>query len=349
MYLKKVAVAGAVLAFAGGAIAQSSVTLYGIADAFAGQKSTGIGAAKVQRTVVDTDGMANSRWGLRGSENLGGGLKAEFQFESLFDITNGATTQVTTVPASVAPQLFSSQAWVGVSGGFGNVKLGRQVSPFHSFVGLTNNLYDATAFSTTGTVWGQGSLPNYVGRFDNAISYESPVFNGFSGKVALGFGENKALATPTTPALSAARNTSLNIKYAKGPLVAGYSFQEQTPQGSAPALKYNLLGGSYDFGVVKVVGAVNTARRDSTKDNEWQLGVNIPFGAASLAAGYGNSKGHVNGAAGNKGTGLALLGTYDLSKRSRLYAGWRTTTAKNASGATTNETSTIGAGIIHRF
>ncbi|CDS50862.1 Outer membrane protein (porin) [Polaromonas sp. CG9_12] len=339
----------AALITCGTSMAQSTVTLYGIADAYFGQKQSGVGATKLKRTVVDSDGMANSRWGLRGSEDLGGGLKAEFQFESLFDITNGATTQVTTVPAAVAPQLFSSQAWVGISGRFGNVKLGRQVSPFHSFVGLTNNLYDATAFSTTGTVWGLGSLPNYVGRFDNSVSYESPIFIGFSGKVAMGFGENKALATPTTPDLSAARNTSLNIKYAKGPLVAGYSFQEQKPQGSAPALKYSLLGGSYDFGVAKVVGAVNTARRDSAKDNEWQLGVNIPFGAASVAVGYGIAKGHVNGAAGNKGTGLALLGTYDLSKRSRLYAGWRTTTAKNASGATTNETSTIGAGMIHRF
>ena len=333
----------------GASMAQSSVTFYGIADAYFGQKESGVGATKLKRTVVDSDGMANSRWGLRGSEDLGGGLKAEFQFESLFDITNGATTQVTTAPASVAPQLFSSQAWVGVSGGFGSLKLGRQVSPFHSFVGLTNNLYDATAFSTTGTVWGLGSLPNYIGRLDNAVSYESPVFSGFSGKVALGFGEDKTVATPTSPALSASRNTSLNIKYVKGPVVAGYSFQKQTPQGSAPALKYQLLGGSYDFGMVKLVGAVNTARRDSTKDNEWQLGVSIPFGAASVAAGYGRSKGTVNGASGSKGTGLALLGTYDLSKRSRLYAGWRTTTAKNAGGTTTNETSTMGAGIIHRF
>ncbi len=343
MYKKKVAVAGMVLGFAGAALAQSSVTIYGIGDAFIGQKSTGTGATKVNRNVIDSDGLLNSRWGLRGSESLGGGLKAEFQLESLFDISNGAVTQVTSAPTALNPQLFSSQAWVGLNGGFGNIKLGRQVSPFHSFVGLTNNLYDATAFSTTGNVWGTGSLPNYIGRFDNSVSYESPVFSGVSGKVAVGFGENK------TVALSATKNTSLNIKYEQGPAVLGYSFQSQSAQAPAFEIKYNMVAGAYNFGVARVVGAINRARRDTTKDDEWQLGVSVPFGAFSVAAGYANSKGTVNGAAGNTGTGVALLGTYDMSKRTRLYIGLRKTTAKGPTGTITNETQTTGLGILHRF
>jgi predicted porin len=325
------------------AMAQSSVTLYGIADVFVGQKSTGTGAAKLKQTVVDSDGMLNSRWGLRGSENLGGGLKAEFQLESLFNISTGAVTQVTTVPAVVNPQLFSSQAWVGLNGGFGNIKLGRQVSPFHSFVGITNNLYDATAFSTTGTTWGMGNLPNYVGRFDNAISYESPVFGGVSGKVAYGFGEDK------TVALSASKNTSLNLKYAAGPILAGYSYQKQSPVAPASALTYNMIGGAYDLGVARLVGGINFAKSNVAEDKEWQIGVNVPLGAFSVAAGYANSRGKLNGATGNKGTGAALLTTYELSKRTRLYAGYRKTTTKNATGATTNEASTLGLGIVHRF
>lgn len=335
----------ALLAASSTAMAQSSVTLYGIADAYFGQKTTGVGAAKVSRTVVDSDGLANSRWGLRGTENLGGGLKAEFQFESLFDISNGATTQVTTVPASApSSQLFSSQAWVGLAGDFGSLKLGRQVSPFHSFIGLTNNLYDATAFSTTGTVWGLGNLPNYVGRFDNAISYESPVFSGISGKLAMGFGEDK------TALVSASKNVSLNIKYAQGPAVLGYSFQKQGGTGGTQDIKYKLIGGSYDFGIAKVVADFNTAQRANLKDNEWQMGVSVPFGAASVAAGYGNSKGNnVGGATGNKGKGFALLGTYDFSKRTRLYAGFRKATGKNAAGTVTSESKTLGFGVIHRF
>lgn len=331
------------LLMSGTTFAQSSVTFYGIADAFAGQKSTGTGATKVKQAVIDSDGLLNSRWGLRGSESLGSGLKAEFQLESLFNISNGVVTQVTTVPAAVNPQLFSSQAWVGLNGDFGNVKLGRQVSPFHSFVGLTNNLYDATAFSTTGTVWGLGNLPNYVGRFDNAISYESPVFGGVSGKVAFGLGEDK------TAALAASKNTSLNIKYAAGPILAGFSYQKQTPVAPASALTYNMVGGAYDFGVARVVAGINMAKSNVAEDKEWQLGVSVPFGAFSVAAGYGYSRGKLNGANANKGTGAALLATYDLSKRTRLYAGYRKTNAKNATGATTNETSVLGTGIVHRF
>src|SRR5918993_2497244 len=129
--------------------AQSSLTFYGIADAYIGMKSTTAAGVKSSRKVQDSDGLANSRWGIRGIEDLGGGLRAELQLENLIDISNGTTTQVLTVPAARGVQAFSSQSWVGLSGGFGSVRLGRQVSPFHSYVGIINNLYDATAFSTT--------------------------------------------------------------------------------------------------------------------------------------------------------------------------------------------------------
>jgi predicted porin len=325
--------------------AQSSVTFYGIADAFFGQRSALVGGAKVTQGVVDSDGLFNSRWGLKGTEDLGGGLKAEFVAESLFNISNGATLQVATAPTAAANQLFSSQAWVGLSGGFGAIRLGRQVTPFHSFRGATDNLYDSTAFSTTGTGWSQGSVSNYLGRFDNAISYETPTFGGVSGKVALSFGENK------TSALSATTNTSLNIKYVEGPVMAGYSYQKQGAQGGTADTDYNFVGGSYDFGVARVVGAVNRARFGTAKDNEWQVGVSVPLGAASVAAGYARSKGNVNGpiTTTSSGQSLALLGTYDMSKRTRLYVAWKKTTGKNLAGTTLVENSVIGAGISHKF
>ncbi|MFZ4285866.1 porin [Variovorax sp. HJSM1_2] len=343
MHLKKSLLSVASLCALGTAHAQSSVTLYGIADAFVGQKTTGVGAAKVKRSVVDSDGLANSRWGLKGSEDLGAGLKAEFQLESLFDITTGAVTQVVTAPAATSPQYFSSQAWVGLAGALGSLRLGRQVTPFHSFVGLTNNLYDATAFATTGTAWNLGNLPNYFGRFDNVVSYETPNFSGLSAKLAYGFGEDK------TATNAASKNKSLNIKYASGPLVVGYSFQQQGGIVSLRPIKYNMLGGAYDFGVARVVAAYNTASRDNVRDKEWQLGVSVPFGAASIAVGYGRSLGEVNGAPGVDGLGVALLGTYDMSKRTRLYTGWRKAQAENATGSKTAETATWGVGAIHRF
>ena len=323
--------------------AQSSVTLYGIADAFVGKKRTGTGAATVSRNVVDSDGLANSRFGLKGIEDLGGGLRAEFQVESLFDLTNGAVTQVATAPTATASQLFSSQSWVGLAGGFGSLRLGRQVTPFHSYVGVINNLYDATALATTGTVWGMGNLPNYFGRFDNAVSYETPLLAGFSAKAAYSFGEDKSVTTV------ASKNKSLNVKYASGPLLLGYSFQQQGGQAGASDIRYQLVGGAYEFGVARLVAAYNTARRDAVKDKEWQLGLSVPFGAASVAVGYGHAQGEVGAASGNKGKGYAVLGTYDLSKRSRLYTGWRRTEARTAAGVVSNETTTLGVGMIHRF
>lgn len=112
--MKKSLVALAVLAASGAAMAQSNVTLYGIADVWFGSSKFEVtGEDSARQTKVDSGGVDTSRWGMKGSEDLGGGLKANFQLESAVNMDDGTSTG------------FDRQAWVGLSGGFGAVQLGK--------------------------------------------------------------------------------------------------------------------------------------------------------------------------------------------------------------------------------
>lgn len=334
--MKKTLIAFAALsAIAGVAQAQSAVTLYGVADVHFGQKSTTTNVAsvgtKVTQTVVDSGGHNGSRWGLKGAEDLGGGLKAIFQLESGFTIDNGNVANGAT--------MFGRQAFVGLSGGFGTVTMGRQYTAYDALRGATNNTNDSS-FAATG-VWAAG-MADYSNRVNNSIAYASPNMSGFSGAVVLALGEDK------TAVASASRNTSLNLMYANGPILAGYAYQQEKAVGGANSNKYNLLAGSYDFGVAKIVGGYNTAKNNTTKDKEYQLGVSAPFGAATVYAGYARSKTEVAGAS-STATGYSLMGTYDLSKRTRLYAAYNNLKDNGASVNGTYKTSVLVGGIKHSF
>lgn len=339
--MKKSLIALAVLAASGAAMAQSSVTLFGVADAYVGQTSTTTRDAsgvetKAKQTVVNSGGLDGSRWGMNGTEDLGGGLKANFVLDSGFSIDNGA---------GGTDGLFGRKATVGLSGAFGAVDLGRNYTAYHALRGATNNVYDS-GFATTGTVWNNG-VQDYAVRINNSITYTSPSFGGISGAVAVGLGENK------TATQEASDNISFHLKYANGPVLVGFAHQREEIQ-VVPSNKrtYNLIAGSYDFGVAKLTGGYNEAKNNTTKDKEYQLGVSVPFGAASVAAGYTRSKSEVAGVVGsNTGTGYSLLGTYDLSKRTRLYAGVLSTKVGSAAldGVAAYKTTRGAVGVRHAF
>lgn len=365
--MKKTLIALAALAAtAGVAHAQSSVTLYGVADAYIGQNvtkvSTGGTETKVSMGQINGSGLSSSRWGLRGSEDLGGGLAAVFTLESGFDISTGASANgAGNSTANSGSSLFGRTASVGLKGSFGEARLGRQYTAYDSLRGATNNTYDSNTFAQTGTVWGTG-IQDYSNRSNNSVRYDSPVFGGFSGSVSYGFGEDK------TATVSASSSTSVHLKYANGPLLVGYGYQREkesvgsvmfsgatggpttgTGAVAADSRKYNLLGATYDFGVVKLVGSYNTAKNNTLKDKEYQIGLSAPFGAASVAVGYERAKSEGGGST-NKGTGYSLLGTYDLSKRTTLYAGYINTKVESGvNAATTSKRSLVATGIRHTF
>ena len=368
--MKKTLIAMAALgAMAGVAHAQSSVTLYGLVDAYIGQTSRQVDStivasrvAKLKQNVVNGSGQNNSRWGLRGTEDLGGGMKALFVLEGGFQPDTGAFATI----SNQGGGLFGRQAWVGLSSGFGTVGLGRQYPAYDDLRGATNMIYDSN-FATTAAVWGTG-VQDYQNRSSNSIKYTSPDFAGFSGAVTYGLGENK---TATTDAENVA---AVHIKYANGPLLVGFAHQREKQVASTagslfgagaavgvaagPAAfnatrKYNLLGASYDFGVAKLTAQYNQAKGEtsattSAKDKEFNVGVSVPFGAAALAAGYSRSKSDAAGN-NNRGTGVSLLGTYALSKRTNLYTGFLMTKVQSQNAATEVKASTVGLGVKHLF
>ena len=372
--MKKTLIAFAALsAIAGVAQAQSSVTLYGLVDAYIGQTSREVDStivasrvAKLKQNVVNGSGQNNSRWGMRGTEDLGGGMKGLFVLEGGFQPDTGASATI----SNQGGGLFGRHAWVGLSSGFGTVGLGRQYPAYDDLRGATNMIYDSN-FATTGTVWGTG-LQDYQNRSSNSIKYVSPDFAGFSGAVTYGLGENK---TATTDAENVA---SIHVKYANGPLLVGFAHQREKQVASVvgslfgaganigvaagPAAfnatrKYNLVGASYDFGVAKITAQYNQAKGQtsataSASDKEVNVGVSVPFGAAAIAAGFSRAKSEGSGVGNggsNKGTGVSLLGTYALSKRTNLYTGFLVTKVETQNAATETKASTFGLGVKHLF
>jgi predicted porin len=332
--MKKTLVALAALA-ATASFAQSSVTLYGRADASFGSYKEGVTGAKSQLRINDGAGagLSGSRWGLRVSEDLGGGLKANVVIEAGLNIDNGTPGQ--------GGLVYGRQSFIGLSGGFGSFSMGRHYTAYDDLRGGTD-LFGHSSFSTNLYGFGNtsagnvGDGGNYAGRVDNSLRYATPNLGGLSAAVTLGLGENK----PTTPAIV---NTAFHVLYANGPLTAGLAYQREKPTATATAQTYTLLAGVYNFGGFKVGANFN---RDSgaSKATEFALQGSVPVGAMTLTAGYARSKGKGDGA----DTSVGLQGVYSLSKRTDIYAGLRNGKSKDG-GVTNKKITHIATGIRHVF
>ena len=351
--MKKNLIVLALLAAAGAASAQSSVTLYGRVDAGIGsfKDSVSAGSDGVTRTKLQSNILNNSLWGFKGTEDLGNGLKANFVLESGMNMDDGT--------ASVAGQTFNRKATVGLSGDFGTVELGRNYTAYDSLRAATNNTVD-TNMAVTNDVWTAGSTykadgsidksTDYSNRVNNSIRFDSNTYGGFSGSVAYGFGENKNLDTTVTPAVTtlgrdSTDNLSLHIKYANGPVLVGYAHQTQKA-ATGTDTKYNLVAGSYDFGVAKLTAGYNKGERAASEDQEYQVGVSAPFGATTVYFGYANSTNEtLAGATIEERSGFDLAATYALSKRTTAYAGYKSYEVKNSS----KEATAFGVGVRHVF
>ena len=349
--MKKSLIALAVLAASGVASAQSTVTMYGLLDAYFGNtKATGPAQTGISQTVVNSGGLQTSRWGLKGSEDLGGGLMANFQLETGFNIdagtvpNNGPTNQT----------LFSRQSWVGLSGGLGVVKVGKMWTPFDEVKGSGAAAFDANIFSPATNVWASNG---YNDRPGNALYYSTPSFGGFTGAAMYSFSENKSATQ------SAGKVASFNVAYAGGAAAAALSYQTEKLGGNAgaglPTTKFTQLNGSYDFGVVKLLGAygrvkdgfgpIQSALRVA-KSTEYQLGLDVPVTSLlTVSGGYAHSKDtQLAGGPDIKRRGYGLAGLYALSRRTNLYAGLQQAKETEA-GLAETKIRTYAAGIRHTF
>jgi predicted porin len=346
--MKKSLVALAVLAASGAAMAQSTVTMYGLADIFlAGVKNennaasvaAGAGAGSITQTVLNSGAVNGSRWGMKGSEDLGGGLKANFQLESGFNIDSGSAAQ--------GGLLFGRQSWVGFSGSFGAVKLGRMPTPYDDVNGNADGVFDS-AVSAMPHVFRSyaGDFTGYTIRTNNTIKFESANYSGFSGALSYALGENK------TATVDAGSITALNLAYGAGPLAVSFAYQTEKANGSATDVNFTRLNAGYNFGVATLKGAYgkagNVGAVSGADATEYQIAVDYPVSAAlTLSANYAKSDDNTTlGEAQRKGFGLGAA--YTLSKRTFLYGGYTTNTSTPKVGDD-SKISILAVGMQHRF
>lgn len=339
--MKKSLVALAVLAASGASFAQS-VTLYGLADVWFGSVRTDNGAGvTTTQTMLQSGGVSTSRWGLKGSEDLGGGLKANFKLEQGFAMDTGVAGSST--GQGTGAQAFDRQAYVGFSGGFGEVQLGKSWSAYDDVSGASNAMFDSGALAPMYAVF---KSVNYIDRPINGIRYSTPEFGGFSGAISYSLDENVATATSVT---------SLSASYAAGPLAVQFGYQNEDITNTVAAPKdanFTRLGATYDFGVATAKltygRAGNMGNADGADATEWQIGADYPVNAAlTLSASY--AKSDDNATAGNQSRkGYGLGASYTLSKRTFLYGGYTHSSATQV-GASDATASALAMGVQHRF
>lgn len=346
--MKKSLLTMAILVGYGSAMAQSSVTLFGRLDAGFGRTTTETtGAAPVasqSQTVVNSSTFRTTYWGLKGAEDLGGGLKANFTLMSAFGLDSGAVDN---------NGLFARTASVGLSGSFGAVTMGRQYTPYYDLFGAVESINNGNA-SPSEKVYGLG-IKQGITRASNSVRFTSPEFSGVTVSALAGLGENEH-ATGNLGG-NATNTYSLNVIYKAGPILLGYGFhEEKLAQNTVGAQQdknmYNMVGGTYDFGVAKLnVGYQKVSNDTGRDDKEYNIGVTVPVSSGvKVYFGYANSNTSAAGFDLN-GNGYNLLATYDLSKRTYMYTSYdRTSIEKGGIGAiSTDVNSKLIAGVVHLF
>ncbi|KQV90572.1 porin [Massilia sp. Root351] len=301
----------------GAAQAQSNVTIYGSLDAGVAYVSNLAGKSTVR---VDQGTMQPDRFGFRGVEDLGGGLKAVFQLEGGFATDTGASVNAT--------KLFNRTTMVGLSGNFGSVTLGNMPDIVFDYAGKLSNGFQLTNFY----LFHPGNLDTLANtyQYNNVVRYTSPVMNGLTVSAMVGMGEQAGDS-------SKGRNVSAGANYVNGPvrLALAYSKQNDRAAGYAGAFLSTLnlgnagtvfdslttwaAGGGYKVGDWRLNALYTQSTVDLPASSFKQK--NVDLGAAwnytplnTLNIGFTNSK--LGGAKYNQ---FSIGNAYAFSKRTEFY------------------------------
>ena len=331
--MKKSLIALAVLAASGAAMAQSSVTLFGVVDTGIGYVSGGtqdedatVKGKNQSWSGLQNNGNTLSRLGFRGTEDLGNGLKANFWLEgAIFPDDGGAGLD------------FKRRSTVGLSGNFGEVRLGRELTAAYN----ATSRYDVMGQAGYGSsqLWGL----DRENRVSNAVTYISPNFSGFAFGLNYGFGEDSKVNNDGTVGKfsnSASRYLGAGLTYDNGPISAGLGLERQNKGFSTSDFGNNKgetttawsLGGSYNFGVAKLSAAYRhaTLKTDNfapfadekVKFQGFLVGVSAPVGTAGeIRATYNHYRAKLDeaGEPTLKANQFAVGYVHNLSKRTALY------------------------------
>jgi len=285
--MKKTLIALAVLAASGASFAQ--VTLYGaVSTAYKSQKSTAITGVDTRADGISSgEAIGADRWGMSGTEDLGGGLKATFQLESDLTTSTGSSgTGNTSNSAPAAVTGFARQSTVGLAGSFGSVRFGRSTNPIHTLLDGTD------VFETQGL----STVSSPVIRSSNAVFYSTPnTLGGFYANAVYGTVDN---GTSAANGSSAHTNQGLSAGYRAGPLHVGLAMHvgNSAVAGVDATNNQQAVGLTYDFGAAKVF--LNASKRKTqanvglaatVEDGETNVGVSVPLGAVTLLAGMGRN------------------------------------------------------------
>jgi predicted porin len=344
-----VAAAATLAAGATGAHAQSSIQLYGQVDAWVGaQKFPGGERA----WGVQGGGMSTSYWGVRGTEDLGGGYKAIFTLEDFFRPQNGNYGRFN------GDTFFARNSYVGLETPYGTVTAGRLTT--HLFVStiLFNPFIDSYVFSPMvyHVFLGLGTYPTYTtdqgvvgdSGWNNAVSYTTLNYRGMSGSVMYALG-NQAGG-------NASKKWSGQFLYFSGPFAATAVYQyvnfNNNPGDLGPLVAgmksqgVAQLGVSYDLKFMKLFGQYMYTKNDqiagSWHVNTAQGGATVPLGAGSVMASYAYSR-DAGGLDQTRQT-WALGYDYPLSKRTDVYAAYMNDRLSGMSSG-----NTFGGGIRAKF
>ena len=339
---------GTLGSYAGVAAAQTNVTIYGVVDAAITYEKDVTVNDDVWR--LDSGQQSGSRIGFRGTEELGGGLKGLFTLENGFNVDTGTMGQ--------GNRLFGRQAWVGLGGGFGTVKLGRQQTPLYYAL----NAIDPFEINLAGNaqrIFGAGlyAIDPFL-RTDNTLNYTSANFGGFSGQVAYSFGE-------VAGDNSANRQVGVGLAYVNGPINVQFAYHDSNTFtlpgtfgffGTGVAdLRTAFIGATWDFGVAKAHAAFADTKVDvgaaEGKNRNYLLGATAPVGVGTVMASW--IRNDVRDIGEGESDQFAIGYSHPVSKRTNFYtsAGY----TKNDDGVRVNafangESGKIfNVGVRHRF
>jgi predicted porin len=311
--MKKSLIALAVMAAAGAASAQSSVTLFGIVDATLQWTRGGPGDVRFR---VTNSGYNSSRLGFRGTEDLGGGMSASFWLEASVFNDDG------TGNAAGGGLQFNRRSTVSLAGGWGELRIGRDYTP--TFWNLT--VFDP--FGTNGSGTTMTLQPGLTGpatvRASNSIGYFAPAnLGGFYGQAM--YAENE-VPNNVGAGVDAGRYMGLRVGYAAGPfnVAAAYGRTDRVEGPGLDDTDQLNIGGHWDFGMAKLMGHIvfdNGLNGVNNADGRgFLIGALVPVGAGEIRASYSRYRADFGAGFEPRADKLALGYVHNLSKRTALYA-----------------------------
>ena len=338
--MKKSAVLAACLSLAGvGAHAQSNVQLMGLADVYVGSIKMAGDAKKTN--MVGTGGMTTSWWGLKGTEDLGGGLKAHVAVTGFLRLTDGSSGRFT------GDTTYSRDASIALSGGFGSVLLGRGLAPNFLPTVVFNPIGDSFAFSPL-------IMHNNVNLSGGRFARNNPSDTGWSSEVLYttpDIAGLKANIHYQLAGVSGKKDVGANLMYFSGPIgLTAYYERDQLTNPTVAAFADGstktvwMVGGSYDAKVVKGFATFGESKTSASalKQKTFSLGAAAPVTAnGKLLVAYANSK--VN-TTGSKRQTLTVGYDHNLSKRTDVYT---MLVNDRITGLSTG--TSLAVGVRHRF